>query len=47
MLIETVSILIGVVSYLLLSKSAKDVEKTSLLSLLPKVLTVYKVRTVR
>ncbi|RYR04380.1 hypothetical protein Ahy_B06g084100 isoform D [Arachis hypogaea] len=41
--VETVPVLIGPVSYLLLSKPAKGVEKTfSLLSLLPKVLAVYK-----
>ncbi|KAJ7976419.1 5-methyltetrahydropteroyltriglutamate--homocysteine methyltransferase [Quillaja saponaria] len=41
--IDTVPILIGPVSYLLLSKPAKGVEKTfSLLSLLPKILAIYK-----
>ncbi|XP_054800748.1 5-methyltetrahydropteroyltriglutamate--homocysteine methyltransferase-like [Prosopis cineraria] len=41
--IETVPVLIGPVSYLLLSKPAKGVEKSfPLLSLLPKILPVYK-----
>ncbi|KAK4787659.1 hypothetical protein SAY86_011492 [Trapa natans] len=41
--VETVPVLIGPVSYLLLSKPAKGVEKTfSLLSLLDKILPVYK-----
>jgi 5-methyltetrahydropteroyltriglutamate--homocysteine methyltransferase len=41
--VETVPVLVGPVSYLLLSKPAKGVEKSfSLLSLLPKVLAVYK-----
>ncbi|GMJ03759.1 COBALAMIN-INDEPENDENT METHIONINE SYNTHASE, methionine synthesis 1 [Hibiscus trionum] len=41
--VNTVPVLIGPVSYLLLSKPAKGVEKTfSLLSLLPKILPVYK-----
>lgn len=41
--IDTVPVLIGPVSYLLLSKPAKGVEKSfSLLSLLGKVLAVYK-----
>lgn len=41
--VETVPVLIGPVSYLLLSKPAKGVEKTfSLLSLLDKILPIYK-----
>ncbi|MBA0844074.1 hypothetical protein Goarm_001199, partial [Gossypium armourianum] len=41
--VNTVPVLIGPVSYLLLSKPAKGVEKTfSLLSLLPKILPIYK-----
>ena len=41
--VETVPVLVGPVSYLLLSKAAKGVEKSfDLLSLLPKVLAVYK-----
>ncbi|KAL5724999.1 5-methyltetrahydropteroyltriglutamate--homocysteine S-methyltransferase [Ranunculus cassubicifolius] len=41
--IETVPVLVGPVSYLLLSKPAKGVEKTfSLLSLLGKIIPVYK-----
>ncbi|XP_054818120.1 5-methyltetrahydropteroyltriglutamate--homocysteine methyltransferase [Prosopis cineraria] len=41
--VDTVPVLIGPVSYLLLSKPAKGVEKTfSLLSLLPKILAIYK-----
>ncbi|KAM1635636.1 hypothetical protein ACFX13_013951 [Malus domestica] len=41
--VDTVPVLVGPVSYLLLSKPAKGVEKTfSLLSLLPKILLVYK-----
>ncbi|ESR56712.1 hypothetical protein CICLE_v10018965mg [Citrus x clementina] len=41
--VETVPVLIGPVSYLLLSKPAKGVAKTfSLLSLLPKILPIYK-----
>ncbi|KAM0977621.1 hypothetical protein FF1_013733 [Malus domestica] len=41
--VDTVPVLVGPVSYLLLSKPAKGVEKTfSLLSLLPKILPVYK-----
>ncbi|KAG8472889.1 hypothetical protein CXB51_034860 [Gossypium anomalum] len=41
--VDTVPVLIGPVSYLLLSKPAKGVEKTfSLLSLLPKIIPVYK-----
>ncbi|XP_010553797.1 PREDICTED: 5-methyltetrahydropteroyltriglutamate--homocysteine methyltransferase 1-like [Tarenaya hassleriana] len=41
--VETVPVLVGPVSYLLLSKPAKDVEKSfSLLSLLNKILPVYK-----
>ncbi|MBA0667919.1 hypothetical protein Goklo_000928 [Gossypium klotzschianum] len=40
---DTVPVLIGPVSYLLLSKPAKGVEKTfSLLSLLPKIIPIYK-----
>ncbi|KAE9599650.1 putative 5-methyltetrahydropteroyltriglutamate--homocysteine S-methyltransferase [Lupinus albus] len=41
--IDTIPVLVGPVSYLLLSKPAKGVEKSfSLLSLLPKVLAIYK-----
>ncbi|ESQ41789.1 hypothetical protein EUTSA_v10012750mg [Eutrema salsugineum] len=41
--VETVPVLVGPVSYLLLSKAAKGVEKSfDLLSLLPKILPVYK-----
>ncbi|XP_021715208.1 5-methyltetrahydropteroyltriglutamate--homocysteine methyltransferase [Chenopodium quinoa] len=41
--VDTVPILVGPVSYLLLSKPAKGVEKSfPLLSLLPKILAVYK-----
>ncbi|KAK1404604.1 5-methyltetrahydropteroyltriglutamate--homocysteine S-methyltransferase [Heracleum sosnowskyi] len=41
--VETVPILVGPVSYLLLSKAAKGVEKTfNLLSLLDKILPIYK-----
>ncbi|CAN6577590.1 unnamed protein product [Malus baccata var. baccata] len=41
--VDTVPVLVGPVSYLLLSKPAKGVEKTfSLLSLLPKILPIYK-----
>lgn len=41
--VDTVPVLIGPVSYLLLSKPAKGVEKTfSLLSLLDKILPIYK-----
>ncbi|OIV94261.1 hypothetical protein TanjilG_00010 [Lupinus angustifolius] len=41
--IDTIPVLIGPVSYLLLSKPAKGVDKSfSLLSLLPKVLAIYK-----
>ncbi|MBA0827240.1 hypothetical protein Goarm_012030, partial [Gossypium armourianum] len=41
--VDTIPVLIGPVSYLLLSKPAKGVEKTfSLLSLLPKILPIYK-----
>ncbi|OIW12269.1 hypothetical protein TanjilG_06058 [Lupinus angustifolius] len=41
--VDTVPVLVGPVSYLLLSKPAKGVDKSfSLLSLLPKVLAVYK-----
>ncbi|KAI4348476.1 hypothetical protein L6164_009197 [Bauhinia variegata] len=41
--VDTIPVLIGPVSYLLLSKPAKGVDKNfSLLSLLPKVLSVYK-----
>ena len=41
--VDTVPVLVGPVTYLLLSKPAKGVEKSfSLLSLLPKVLAVYK-----
>lgn len=41
--VDTVPVLIGPVSYLLLSKHAKGVEKSfSLLSLLNKILPVYK-----
>ncbi|GAY39978.1 hypothetical protein CUMW_048510 [Citrus unshiu] len=41
--VETVPVLIGPVSYLLLSKPAWGVEKTfSVLSLLPKILPIYK-----
>jgi hypothetical protein len=41
--VNTVPVLVGPVSYLLLSKPAKDVEKSfSLLSLIDKILPVYK-----
>ncbi|KAK1282251.1 5-methyltetrahydropteroyltriglutamate--homocysteine methyltransferase [Acorus calamus] len=41
--VETVPVLIGPVSYLLLSKSAKDVDKSfSILSLLEKIIPIYK-----
>ncbi|GAV77303.1 Meth_synt_2 domain-containing protein/Meth_synt_1 domain-containing protein [Cephalotus follicularis] len=41
--VDTVPVLVGPVSYLLLSKPAKGVHKTfSLLSLLPKILPIYK-----
>ncbi|KAK1282872.1 5-methyltetrahydropteroyltriglutamate--homocysteine methyltransferase [Acorus calamus] len=41
--VETVPVLIGPVSYLLLSKSAKDVDKSfSILSLLGKIIPIYK-----
>lgn len=41
--IETVPVLVGPVSYLLLSKPAKGVEKSfSLLSLLDKIIPIYK-----
>ncbi|PPS00608.1 hypothetical protein GOBAR_AA20050 [Gossypium barbadense] len=41
--VDTVPVLIGPVSYLLLSKPTKGVEKTfSLLSLLPKIIPIYK-----
>ncbi|KAG4927562.1 hypothetical protein JHK85_054111 [Glycine max] len=41
--VDTIPVLVGPVTYLLLSKPAKGVEKSfSLLSLLPKVLAVYK-----
>ncbi|OIV90076.1 hypothetical protein TanjilG_01530 [Lupinus angustifolius] len=41
--VDTVPVLIGPVSYLMLSKPAKGVDKSfSLLSLLPKVIAVYK-----
>lgn len=41
--VDTVPVLVGPVSYLLLSKPAKGVEKSfSLLSLLDKILPVYK-----
>ncbi|MBA0637885.1 hypothetical protein Godav_005107 [Gossypium davidsonii] len=41
--VNTVPVLVGPVSYLMLSKPAKGVEKTfSLLSLLPKILPIYK-----
>ncbi|XP_057524923.1 5-methyltetrahydropteroyltriglutamate--homocysteine methyltransferase [Amaranthus tricolor] len=41
--VDTVPVLVGPVSYLLLSKPAKGVEKSfSLLSLLPKILVIYK-----
>ncbi|XP_030516241.2 5-methyltetrahydropteroyltriglutamate--homocysteine methyltransferase-like [Rhodamnia argentea] len=41
--VHTVPVLVGPVSYLLLSKPAKDVDKTfSLLSLLGKILPIYK-----
>ncbi|MBA0727819.1 hypothetical protein Golax_000773 [Gossypium laxum] len=41
--VDTVPVLIGPVSYLLLSKPAKGVERTfSLLSLLPKIIPIYK-----
>ncbi|KAJ8423695.1 hypothetical protein Cgig2_003379 [Carnegiea gigantea] len=41
--VDTVPVLVGPVSYLLLSKPAKGVEKSfSLLSLLPKILPIYK-----
>ena len=41
--VETVPVLVGPVSYLLLSKLAKGVDKSfDLLSLLPKVIPIYK-----
>lgn len=41
--IETVPVIVGPVSYLLLSKPAKGVEKSfSLLSLINKILPIYK-----
>ncbi|XP_031258500.1 5-methyltetrahydropteroyltriglutamate--homocysteine methyltransferase 1-like [Pistacia vera] len=41
--VETVPVIVGPVSYLLLSKPSKGVEKSfSLLSILPKILPVYK-----
>lgn len=41
--VDTVPVLVGPVSYLLLSKLAKGVEKSfSLLSLIDKILPVYK-----
>lgn len=41
--VDTVPVLVGPVSYLLLSKPAKGVEKTfSLLSLLGKIIPIYK-----
>lgn len=41
--VDTIPVLIGPVSYLLLSKPAKGVEKTfSLLNLIDSVLPVYK-----
>ena len=41
--VDTVPVLVGPVSYLLLSKPAKGVEKSfSLLSLLDKILPIYK-----
>lgn len=41
--VDTVPILVGPVSYLLLSKAAKGVEKNfNLLSLLDKILPIYK-----
>lgn len=41
--VDTVPVLVGPVSYLLLSKPAKGVEKSfNLLSLLPKILAIYK-----
>lgn len=41
--VDTVPVLVGPVSYLLLSKPAKGVEKSfSLLSLLNKILPIYK-----
>jgi len=41
--VDTIPVLVGPVTYLLLSKPAKGVEKSfNLLSLLPKVLAVYK-----
>lgn len=41
--VDTVPVLVGPVSYLLLSKPAKGVEKTfPLLSLLDKILPIYK-----
>lgn len=41
--VDTVPVLVGPVSYLLLSKAAKGVDKSfDLLSLLPKILPVYK-----
>ena len=44
--VDTVPVLVGPVSYLLLSKAAKGVEKSfDLLSLLPKILPVYKYAT--
>ena len=41
--IETVPVIVGPVSYLLLSKPAKGMEKSfSLLSLIDKILPIYK-----
>ena len=41
--VETVPVLVGPVSYLLLSKLAKGVDKSfDLLSLFPKVIPIYK-----
>lgn len=41
--VDTVPVLVGPVSYLLLSKAAKGVDKSfDLLSLLSKILPVYK-----
>ena len=41
--VETVAVFVGPISYLLLSKLAKGVEKTfDLLSLLDKILPIYK-----
>lgn len=45
--IDTVPVLVGPVSYLLLSKPAKGVEKSfSLLSLIDKIIPIYKYGTI-